>query len=118
MNNYQRVQKTLKLHDLYPTQQNVCACGCGKTLTGKQKRWASNECRQSVYVPFAILKGDTTVIRKLLFEIDNGFCRYCGVHSNTWEADHIIPVFKGGGACGLNNYQTLCLNCHKAKHKA
>ena len=33
--------------------------------------------------------------------------------SRLWEADHIIPVCKGGGCCGLENYQTLCLRCHK-----
>jgi len=30
-----------------------------------------------------------------------------------WEADHIIPVSEGGGCCGLDNYRTLCLRCHK-----
>ena len=30
-----------------------------------------------------------------------------------WEADHIIPVSEGGGGCGLENYRTLCLPCHK-----
>ncbi|MGD0781205.1 MAG: HNH endonuclease [Dehalococcoidales bacterium] len=30
-----------------------------------------------------------------------------------WEADHIIPVSEGGGNCGLEGYQTLCLPCHK-----
>lgn len=30
-----------------------------------------------------------------------------------WEYDHIIPVSKGGGLCGLDNYRTLCLRCHK-----
>lgn len=30
-----------------------------------------------------------------------------------WEADHIVPVIEGGGCCGLDNYQTLCLRCHK-----
>ena len=32
-----------------------------------------------------------------------------------WDADHIRPVKDGGGECGLENYQTLCLWCHKAK---
>lgn len=31
-----------------------------------------------------------------------------------WEADHILPVAEGGGACGLENYRTLCLWHHKA----
>jgi 5-methylcytosine-specific restriction protein A len=31
-----------------------------------------------------------------------------------WAADHIVPVVKGGGAgCGIDNFRTLCLKCHK-----
>jgi 5-methylcytosine-specific restriction endonuclease McrA len=30
-----------------------------------------------------------------------------------WEADHIVPVCEGGGECGLDNYQTLCVPCHR-----
>ena len=30
-----------------------------------------------------------------------------------WEADHIVPVIKGGGACGLENIRTLCRPCHR-----
>lgn len=30
-----------------------------------------------------------------------------------WEADHIVPVVEGGGQCGLENYRTLCVPCHK-----
>lgn len=30
-----------------------------------------------------------------------------------WEADHIVPVCMGGGETGLDNYQTLCVPCHK-----
>lgn len=35
-----------------------------------------------------------------------------------WEVDHIVPVVEGGGECGLDNLQTLCLACHKAKTAA
>jgi 5-methylcytosine-specific restriction protein A len=34
---------------------------------------------------------------------------------NLWDADHVVPVFRGGGSCGLNNMQTLCIPCHKSK---
>lgn len=37
---------------------------------------------------------------------------------HTWEADHIIPVSEGGGLCGLENYRTLCLRCHKKETAA
>lgn len=32
-----------------------------------------------------------------------------------WDADHITPVEHGGGSCGIENLQTLCHPCHKAK---
>lgn len=32
-----------------------------------------------------------------------------------WEADHILPVVEGGGCCGLSNYRTLCVPCHRAE---
>lgn len=35
-----------------------------------------------------------------------------------WEADHIVPVVEGGGACGLDNYRTLCTPCHKSETAA
>ena len=35
-------------------------------------------------------------------------------HDRLWQADHIVPVVEGGGVCGLENYRTLCLRCHKA----
>ncbi|GFP84534.1 swi/snf-related matrix-associated actin-dependent regulator of chromatin subfamily a-like protein 1 [Phtheirospermum japonicum] len=31
---------------------------------------------------------------------------------NAWHADHIIPVYKGGGECKLENLRTLCVVCH------
>lgn len=35
-------------------------------------------------------------------------------HGSYWDADHIVPVSQDGGGCGLDNYRTLCLLCHKA----
>ena len=34
-----------------------------------------------------------------------------------WDADHIVPVVKGGGLCGLDNLRTLCIKCHKNETK-
>jgi 5-methylcytosine-specific restriction protein A len=33
--------------------------------------------------------------------------------SDWWDADHIVPVIEGGGACGPENYRTLCIPCHQ-----
>jgi len=35
-----------------------------------------------------------------------------------WDADHIVPVVEGGGGCGLDNYRTLCVSCHRAETSA
>ncbi len=37
----------------------------------------------------------------------------CYKSGDGWQADHIVPVSEGGGLCGLDNYRTLCLGCHK-----
>ncbi|KAK4781882.1 hypothetical protein SAY86_015984 [Trapa natans] len=31
---------------------------------------------------------------------------------NAWHADHIVPVYEGGGECLLENMRTLCVACH------
>lgn len=31
------------------------------------------------------------------------------------EVDHIVPIFKGGQAIGLDNHQAICYTCHKTK---
>ena len=42
-------------------------------------------------------------------------CAKCGATDSDWEMDHIRPVSRGGGLCGLDNYQTLCGTCHNRK---
>ena len=114
---FKRQQSCLILEDLYPTRKGVCCCGCNTPLIGKQRRWASKECTNKAYITYAIVAGSSDIIRKELFKRDKGFCQNCGVLSDDWQADHIIPVYKGGGGCNLDNYQTLCLDCHKTKTK-
>lgn len=29
-----------------------------------------------------------------------------------WHADHIKPVWEGGGECDIDNLRTLCVLCH------
>ncbi len=35
------------------------------------------------------------------------------MRKSLWDADHILPVVEGGGACDLDNIRTLCLRCHR-----
>ncbi len=31
---------------------------------------------------------------------------------HAWQADHIVPVYAGGGMCDIDNMRTLCVACH------
>ena len=35
-----------------------------------------------------------------------------------WHADHKLAVRDGGGECGVENMQTLCVVCHQQKTSA
>lgn len=37
------------------------------------------------------------------------------LEGHAWQADHVIPVFRGGGLCRLDNLRTLCTLCHQAR---
>jgi len=115
LNPFVRYQKELKLIDLYPSLQGLCACGCGEKLSGKKTRWHSVNCSDHAYKQFTVSKGNNQAIRESVYERDNGFCKHCGVYDEKWQADHILPVHIGGGACSLSNYQTLCYDCHLEK---
>ncbi len=47
-----------------------------------------------------------------------GFARADVFHGSLWQADHIVPVERGGGLCGLDGMQTLCSPCHRRKSAA
>ncbi len=43
--------------------------------------------------------------------------KYPWVRRHTWEANHKKPVIEGGGMCGLDNMETLCIPCHRVETK-
>jgi len=113
---FKRYQQGFKIENLFPVRNDgLCSCGCNEKLFGRKKKWFSKTCLRYALNTYYIVKGDVQVIRENLYQIDKGFCRGCGVQTKEWHADHIIPVFKGGGACGIDNFQTLCVDCHKEK---
>ena len=89
------------------------------------------------------LRTDPGFLREKTLERDKGVCASCGVDTiaayhalkrsrgvarvrmlqrwglktinrkTLWDADHILPVAEGGGACDLSNIRTLCLSCHR-----
>lgn len=115
INHFQRYQVGLTLNDLYPKIEGTCACGCDMQLIKPQKKWYSEDCCTKAYINFAIIKGNNFIIREQLFLRDAGVCQHCGDTTNDWQADHILPVYMGGGGKSLDNFQTLCDYCHKQK---
>ena len=96
--------------------------------------WCVNEWR---------LRTDPGYLRERVFERYRGVCAACGADTaaewnhlrrqrgparrvalarwglksmsrrSLWDADHILPVSRGGGECDLSNLRTLCLRCHR-----
>ena len=52
--------------------------------------------------------------RTAAFERDHYRCTACG-HPGRLEADHVVPMEKGGAPYDLGNVQTLCRGCHLKK---
>lgn len=116
---FRRYQRGMKVEDLFPIRHDgLCACGCGRRLPPRKRRWFDKTCLRKALTTYYIIKGDTKVIREELYRRDQGKCRRCGMRVKFWEADHILSVCEGGGGCGLENFQTLCERCHSVKTAA
>lgn len=114
---YERYQSRIGMVDLFPTiEAGICACGCGEHLTGRRRRWASDECGDAAVATLFVIKGMGSTVRWQVELRDGGVCMRCGERKE-WQADHIIPVSEGGGGCDITGYQTMCLECHKVKTK-
>lgn len=119
-----RIQERLKMEHLFPYREDrLCRCGCGRPVWRPKLYWASKQCMNEAVGFFFILKGHSGTIRSWVWKRDRGVCAECGgvkkvrqdwMYSG-WEADHILAVKDGGGGCSLENFQTLCVECHKEK---
>jgi 5-methylcytosine-specific restriction endonuclease McrA len=101
-NKLRRELRTQAAKDSDKTQakdRNKASKGAGKKRAGAKTR------RQS---PAAGKRASTLGLTRLLRE--RGF----KTRKSLWELDHIVPLIDGGGH-GLDNLQTLCTPCHKAK---
>lgn len=134
---YFKRQNHVKSEWLFPKRNDgLCACGCGEVLTGRKRRWATDECRKYSNQVHAIISGDSQFIRRLLSCLYEEKCCVCGKYDTDFPTDyskdtgwkwtdyctkihleHTIPVHKGGGACWLGNYTFMCVDCHKEKTK-
>lgn len=101
--------RVLKPCHMPPRQLNVCQW-CGSDGAVIRKRWCSEQCVHEFKI-----RAHQCYILQMVRERDGNVCAKCGKKSHKAQVDHVIPVSKGGGACGIDGFQTLCLNCHRQK---
>jgi hypothetical protein len=117
--------------------RNLCRW-CQLEVPGGRRTFCSDFC-----VDEWRLRTDPGYLREKTLERDRGICGLCGVDAvsawkelrrsrganrvrllrqwglnsfgrrSLWDADHVVPVVEGGGACDLSNIRTLCLKCHR-----
>ena len=132
---YSRRQPKVGMAHLFHNEGKICACGCGKELTGRKTRWATKECGDFASRIYFIITGDTQTIKFYLEKYYGNKCVRCNrtetqifdedvrelpkSNMRAWrsvlEVDHVIAVKNGGGGSWLKNYQLLCFNCHLEK---
>ncbi len=102
---------------------NQCPCGCGNdpignSSTGRYHRFAHHTCSDQFYAVSEMVTNQGERLRNFLIELRGCKCELCKAdfrYKSDLEVDHIIEVKNGGGLCWIDNYQLLCIECHKAK---
>jgi hypothetical protein len=120
-----------------PSGRSLCRW-CSLEVPSRRRTFCSDFC-----VHEWRLRTDPSYLRDKTFDRDRGVCAACCVDTvaafrqirrsrgtarlrllqqwglkslsrrSLWDADHIVPVVEGGGACDLANIRTLCLLCHR-----
>jgi len=112
-----RVDSTYIRHLLKARDNEVCSkCGLDTNKLRRILRHADLSYFKDGYGCYSVLLKHMSEHPKLKAWLKKfNFSTSLFVH--LWEADHITAVADGGGHLGIENFQTLCLWCHKQKTK-
>lgn len=69
VNPLQRTQtrRDMNMQQLFPARNDgTCDCGCGRTLQGRQRRWATEDCGLFAWYVYAIIAGRRDEIKRCL----------------------------------------------------
>ena len=98
-----RSQAGFAREQVFERDRGVCrACGLDTELHKQLMYRVRNEKGEMAYRNLIIHYYNLTQHQ---FDLDKHF----------YEVDHVVSVADGGGSCGLENLQTLCVPCHKRK---
>ena len=99
---------------LYARERGVCracrwdASGCARRIATMRSRGARRKHILSSNPLFGA-RGNAKLLEQLVRTAWEG---------HAWHFDHVVAVFEGGGECTVDNGQTLCVLCHKARTAA
>lgn len=100
---------------VFRRDKGICAC-CGMDTEKERKA-----CMDAGWKWHRQPKGWTPPTDQELDEIEQRRRKYMRLGfpspslKSWWQADHIQEVVNGGGACTIDNLQTLCIVCHNRK---
>lgn len=77
--------------EMFPHRKDgLCRCNCGQQA---RRSWASSACNREAYEAYALKKGFSAQIRKVVFARDRGVCRDCGMDTEKDRMDcHMANV--------------------------
>ena len=99
---------------LYARERGVCracrwdASACARRIAVMRSRGARRKHILSSNPRFGA-SGNAKLLEQLVRTAWEG---------HAWHFDHIVAVYEGGGECSVDNGQTLCVLCHKARTAA
>ena len=100
---------------VYRRDRGICAmCGCDAGTATRVLERIRQVDRWDFRLSYAENHARTAAARAAAFLILDAW-KVSEETRALWDADHIIPVIEGGGGCGLDNYRTLCVTCHRGE---
>ena len=99
---------------LYARERGVCracrwdASGCARRIAVMRSRSARRKHVLASNPAFGA-RGNARALEQLVRTAWEG---------HAWHFDHVVAVYEGGGECTVDNGQTLCVLCHKARTAA
>lgn len=126
---YKRAQANYTKEQVIGTNGRLACLTCQNDITNKKRTtFCGKTCADAYYI-----KTRPHYARYLVFLRDHGVCAFCATDTmagrtgamvrargtgHLWQADHIVPVIEGGGECSIDNYRTLCTDCHRIETAA
>ena len=87
----------------------------GILLFGSKEFLVETLNKSNIVKPVKVKRNVSTTMKKIVASKQKWQCKSCkNILDETYEVDHIISLYTGGGN-NVENLQALCPNCHRKK---